>query len=718
MKVRFFIKIGYTYGLNLVLERKITRFFSSVNLALTPLSSSEDDTLLPDDLHHLPANLECDSAEQTGKSYAARNCATEALTSCSITKPYATRNYVAHEFTFHGSMAPTYEELGDAEMEVIKSVLEVQELGFAYGVNVEEEDIIRVLNVLYYEGGSAALSLRFFMWSEFSLGLKHTVRAVCTLIHILVLGNMCHRAVDLITSLIRGYPQQVQPRQLIEVLQQLCVGSVLQVIYSMLVRCYIMEDMIGEAFEAICLMKEVGLFPSVGVCNSLINFLLGHNLEDLAWGFLEEMQGRRLVSTTTMSLFIHYYCHKDNLKCGWKLLMDMRHYGIQPDVIAYTTFIHFLCKLSYIKEATCFLYKMIEMGISPDSVLLASIIDGYCKVARPGDAICVIKNFDVQPNTFVYNSFISKLSKDGDMEQAFTLFQEMTNLGIFPDCFSYTTMIDGYCKASIRRKALEYLGRMLKDGIEPSVTTYSILIASYCRSGDMETAWHLVQKMIRKGLVLDTAVYNTLIDGYSNKGEVHKGLELLDHMKSSGVIPDSVTYNTIIHGLVVSGFLLKANDLLEELTRKGFYPDVVTFTNIIAGYANRRQFKEAFSVWSFMSEKNIRPDVITCNALITGYCRARRMDEASTLFYKMLGAGLVPDIILYNTLIHGFCRAGNIEEACHLINLMVKNNISPNDVTYRALVLGYEKQGMRDPMEIAAHKLELLLQQHGINADI
>ncbi|KAK9735064.1 hypothetical protein RND81_04G181300 [Saponaria officinalis] len=704
MKVPFFIKNGFTHGLNLslVLGRKSSRFFSSVNLAFYHLSSSEDDNLYIEGSNNVLESSKCASDE-------------------GICEPYAARNWATNEFRSLSSSAHEREESGDAEMEVLEMILEEHGLGFSHfgthGITFNEETIIKALNVLFFDGGNASLPLLFFNWLECSFGFKHTVRTVCSLIHILIIGKMNHMAIDLLRGLVCSHPQRIKCNELVQVLQDICTGSVLETVYSMIFRCYLLENVIDEAIETICLMKEVGMFPSCRGCNSLIKSLLELGYVESAWDFLDEMLSRFLVSEVTISLFIDYYCRKGNLGIGWKLLMHMNDYGIKPDVVAYTTFIHHLCKLSYVKEATCLVFKMIDMGVTPDIVLLTSIFDAYCKAERLDDAMCILKLFRVEPDLILYSSVISKFCKDNNMEQASSIFEEMLGMGIRPDCVSYTSMIDGYCKINNAGKALQLFGRMLKDGIQPSVITYTTLISCYGRNGDMEISQVLLQKLTRNGLTPDVAVYNTLINGYNNQGQFHESFELLTKMESVGASPDVVTYNTLINGLITGGYMLQANELMYELTTRGFSPDKVTFTSIMAGYASKGLLEESYSIWAYMNENNIVPDVVTCTALITGYCRAGLMDEANALFRQMVRAGVVPDLIMYNTLIHGLCRIGDVEGACQIMNMMIENGFCPNDVTYRALVLGYVKKHATNPTASAAYKMQLVLQGHGICFD-
>ncbi|XP_037497533.1 pentatricopeptide repeat-containing protein At2g19280 isoform X2 [Jatropha curcas] len=555
--------------------------------------------------------------------------------------------------------------------------------------------VLSVLNDMFEESFKAAFALYFFRLSDSCSGFECTVRSACRLIFILVSGNMNYRAVDLIQFFARNKGGEVSEEEFCDLLFTLLYESsfdtkALQTVYSMLVGCYVSEKKVNLALQLINKMKLLYIFPSMGVCNSLLQALLGLQQLDLAWDFLEEMKSQGMVlNASIFSLFISRYCAEDAL-----------------------------CKMTCLKEATSLLFKMFHWGISVDSVLVSSVIDGYCKMGKLEEAVYLLKYFKFRPNIFVYNSFLSKLCTDGNMIQASKIFLEMFELGLHPDCFSYTTIIGGYCKVKDINKAFQYLGKMLKCGIKPSVTTITLLIDACCTSGDIEMAEYLFQRMILEDLVPDIVTYNCLIDGCGKKGYLQKAFEVLDIMRSAGICPNAVSYNALVHGLITRGFVNEAKDILEELIRRDFSPDVVTFTNVIDGYSKKGDFEEAFFVWLYMSEHQVKPDVVTCSALLNGYCRARRIDEANALFHKMLDIGLKPDLILYNTLIRGFCVVGNMDAACNLVSTMINDGIFPNNITHWALVLGFEKKWAKNPELSAAFKMQQILLRHGICVDV
>ncbi|XP_010251803.1 PREDICTED: pentatricopeptide repeat-containing protein At2g19280 [Nelumbo nucifera] len=629
------------------------------------------------------------------------------------------------DFSVRNPLGFVNERADELSMKRIKTILSKRgwllNVGKEHGFDLNPWNVTRILNDLFDESLDAALSFYFFKWCETCTGSRHAIRPICAMINILILGNMNYRAVDLIFDLVGNKDGGEEWHNLVfKGLEETCKDRrVTETVLNMLVNSYVKENMTKTAVNIFYKMIEINILPTLGVCNSLLKALLNSKQMEMAWKVLGEILNLGLgLNVSFMSLFVHEYCAEGSIKNACKLIAEMWNYGLKPDIVAYTIVTNALCKIGHLREATSILFKVIQMGISLDSVLITSVIDGYCQVGRLEKAVNVLKVSGFGPNLYVYNSFISKLCRDGEMAEAANLFSEMSGLGMFPDCCNYTTLIGGYCKVGEMEKALLYLGKMLKRGLKPSVITYSVLIDGYCKSEDLENAEYLFSVMQRAGLKPDIVTYNTIMDGYGKMGHLHKVFDLLHMMRLADISPDVATYNIIVSGLAKRGFAKESKEILEELLRRGFSPNVSTFTNIISGFSKEGNFEEAFLVWSYMSEHGMRPDVVTCSSLLHGYCKAGHMDGATVLFRKMLDAGLDADIVLYNTLINGFCNQGNMDDACHLISMMAEKNVIPNYVTYKALVRGFEKKCIDNPVKNAAIKMQKILQTNGIDVDI
>ncbi|KAF8028168.1 hypothetical protein BT93_E0931 [Corymbia citriodora subsp. variegata] len=675
--------------LKLILQsEKISRPFSSGNSAAMCFSMLNDETSISYDEEVLPKKG-CISAVNIHELefHCGDHCSAEEV-------------FLFYEYQKSEEFEMESMKMSDTNCEWIQGCEKL------YWAKLNQIDMARGLDKLFDQNSKAALAV----------GLKNGIQATCKLIHIFASRNMNHTAARLISYLVRTYHgQKDSSTLLLDTFLDTCKERrVLKTVYSMLIDCYVKEDMLKIALEASFKGRLLRIFPSAAVCNSLLQALLRSNQSNLAWDFLEEMQSQGIgMNASIISVFINHYCNKGDIRSAWKLVTEMKNYGIKADMVAYSIIVHHLCRMSWLKEGTCLLFKILQMGFFLDSVVINSVIDGYCKVGNLGKAIHILSMCNLPLDNFLYNSFLTKLCRDCDMSDASKLFLEMPKVGLRPDCYNYTTMIQGYCKAGDIKRALQYFGKMLKSGNRPSITTYAVLIDMNCQIEDMGMAEHMFQIMITDGLVPDVVVCNTLMHLYGKNGCLHKVFKLLGLMTTANISPDIITYNTIIHSLMRNGFVNEAREILDELVQRGFSPDVVTFTSVIDGFARRGNFEEAFLMWSSM-QVPVQPDIITCSALLSGYCRARRMEEAYALFRKMLDAGLRPDLILYNTLIHGFCKIGCVEDACYLVNMMVQGDIYPNDVTHRALILGFEKKRFRNPAEAAHSKLQEILAKNGI----
>ncbi|KAF8047570.1 hypothetical protein N665_2946s0001 [Sinapis alba] len=586
-------------------------------------------------------------------------------------------------------------EVSEACVETVRNVLIkhswINRFDSEFSIELDEYKVIRILDDLFADTSDASVALYFFKWSELWIGAEHSSRSICRMVHILVSGNMNYRALDMLLHLVKRSDGLCL---VINDLFETRRGDrlVLETVFSMLVDCCVKERKVDMAVKLAYKMDQLGIFPSRGVCISLLKEILRIHGFELAREFVQHMISRgRHLNAAVISLFISKHCSDGSFDKAWELLMEMKQqYGIKPDIVAFTIFIHTLCKSGFLKEATSVLFNLKLFGISQDSVSVSCVINGFCKAGKPEEAVKLIHYFRLRPNIFVYSSFLSKICTEGDMLKASTVFQEILELGLLPDCVCYTTMIGGYCKLGKIDEAFQYFGAMLKSGNSPSLTTYTLLIGACSKFGDVGDAEALFRNMKVAGLVPDVVTYNNLMHGYGKTHQLNKVFELMDGMRSAGVSPDVATYNILIHSMVVRGYVDEANGIVSELIRRGFVPSVLAFTDVIGGFSKKGDFQEAFLLWHYMADLRVQPDVVTCSALLHGYCRAQRMGEAMVLFNKLLDAGLKPDVVLYNTLIHGYCSVGDVEKACELIGMMVQRGMVPNESTYVALVVGLE----------------------------
>ena len=97
--------------------------------------------------------------------------------------------------------------------------------------------------------------------------------------------------------------------------------------------------------------------------------------------------------------------------------------------------------------------------------------------------------FRCEPDIITYNTILDAICKEGHINRASKLLQQMIDDGISPDVITYNSIINGLCKEKRVREAAQLLDKMPELGCKPDIFSYSTLIKGCCNA---ETrGWHL-----------------------------------------------------------------------------------------------------------------------------------------------------------------------------------------------------------------------------------
>ncbi|PON63948.1 Pentatricopeptide repeat [Parasponia andersonii] len=94
----------------------------------------------------------------------------------------------------------------------------------------------------------------------------------------------------------------------------------------------------------------------------------------------------------------------------------------------------------------------------------------------------------IRPSVDCFNPIIHSLYRDGRMDEALNLLQDIMKLGVVPSVLTYTSLVHGLCKYGRWEEAKRFLIDMLRNGISPDVQTYNVLIDSLCKEDRIEEA--------------------------------------------------------------------------------------------------------------------------------------------------------------------------------------------------------------------------------------
>ncbi|KNA12516.1 hypothetical protein SOVF_125200 isoform A [Spinacia oleracea] len=313
-----------------------------------------------------------------------------------------------------------------------------------------------------------------------------------------------------------------------------------------------------------------------------------------------------------------------------------------------------------------------------------------------------------KPNEHIYTIIIGVLGREGLLEKAHEVFDDMPVHNVPRSVFSYTALINAYGRNGRYETALELLNRMKKERVAPNILTYNTVINSCARGGlDWEELLGLFAEMRHEGIQPDIVTYNTLLSACANRGLGDEAEMVFRTMNESGVLPDITTYSYVVETFSKLGELGKVSDLLKDMELSGNMPDISSYNVLLEAYAKKGSIKEAMGVFRQMQEAGCMANANTYSILLNLYGGQGRYDDVRDLFLEMKVSNTDPDAATYNILIQVFGEGGYFKEVVTLFHDMVEENVEPNMETYEGLVFACGKGGLyHDAQEILLHMKE------------
>ncbi|KAJ8452385.1 hypothetical protein Cgig2_006190 [Carnegiea gigantea] len=310
-----------------------------------------------------------------------------------------------------------------------------------------------------------------------------------------------------------------------------------------------------------------------------------------------------------------------------------------------------------------------------------------------------------KPNENIYNIIIGVLGREGLLEKAHEVFDQMPIHNVPRTVFSYTALIHAYGRNGKYETALELLNKMKRERVAPNILTYNSVINSCARGG---LAWEellgLFAEIRHEGIQPDIITYNTLLSACASRGLGDEAEMVFRTMNESGILPDVTTYNYVVETFRKLGNLGKVSDLLKEMELSGNLPDISSYNVLLEAYAKQGSIKDAMGVFRQMQEAGCMPNALTYSILLNLYGSQGRYDDVRELFLDMKVSNTKPDAATYNILIQVFGAGGYFKEVVTLFRDMAEENVEPNMETYEGLIFACGKGGLyQDAKEILLH---------------
>ncbi|CAD8078724.1 unnamed protein product [Paramecium sonneborni] len=242
-----------------------------------------------------------------------------------------------------------------------------------------------------------------------------------------------------------------------------------------------------ELLRAISLLEQIqetGQFkPDEILYNSLIDACVKFNEIQKGMELFKEMITKQIEpSSVTYGILIKAYGKMNDLIGAFRMFEEMKQKKIPINDVTYGCLVDACVRNDRLDQALQFIDQMKSQNLPINTVLYTTIIKGFCKLNQTEDAMkyfnLMKQSSKTYPNLITYNSLLDGLVKNGLLNQADKLFQELVESTIKPDLITFSTLLKGHCRRGNMKRLNETVQTMITFQITPDESLLQLILES------------------------------------------------------------------------------------------------------------------------------------------------------------------------------------------------------------------------------------------------
>ncbi|EFH53913.1 hypothetical protein ARALYDRAFT_323502 [Arabidopsis lyrata subsp. lyrata] len=335
-----------------------------------------------------------------------------------------------------------------------------------------------------------------------------------------------------------------------------------------------------------------------------------------------------------------------------------------------------------LRGAVSALDLMARDGIRPmDSVTFSSLLKSCIRARhfRLGKLVHArLIEFEIEPDSVLYNSLISLYSKSGDLTKAKDVFETMGRFGK-RDVVSWSAMMACFGNNGREFDAIKLFVEFLEMGLVPNDYCYTAVIRA-CSNSDFVGVGRVILGFLMKTghFESDVCVGCSLIDMFV-KGEnsFENAYKVFDKMSELNV----VTWTLMITRCMQMGFPREAIRFFLDMVLSGFESDKFTLSSVFSACAELENLSLGRQLHSWAIRSGLADDVECSLVDMYAKCSADgSVDDCRKVFDRMQDHS----VMSWTALITGYMQNCNLAtEAINLFSEMItQGHVEPNHFTF------------------------------------
>jgi pentatricopeptide repeat protein len=200
-----------------------------------------------------------------------------------------------------------------------------------------------------------------------------------------------------------------------------------------------------------------------------------------------------------------------------------------PDEFILASIMNACANAALIKRCRCIHSLVFRTGYGRHFCVASALVDAYAKCGDITAAESVFKAISsVTGDAILYNTMLTAYANHGLIEEALSLYQEMTKIQLAPTPATFVAVISGCSHLGlVEQGKLLFISMLSAQGMNPTRANYACLIDLLARKGLLEEAKGVIESMPFQPW---PAVWRSLMNGCQIHGNKELGVLAAEHI--------------------------------------------------------------------------------------------------------------------------------------------------------------------------------------------
>eukprot|EP01018_Ginkgo_biloba_P003038 Gb_26696 [translate_table: standard] len=389
----------------------------------------------------------------------------------------------------------------------------------------------------------------------------------------------------------------------------------------------------------------------------------------------DKMSERNVVSWTTM---IAGYCQNGNPLEGWRLFVQMKRAGMEPNQFTFSTVLPACASMGIVEQGKQVHSHICKSEIVSDVFVESALVDMYAKCMNLEHALQVFDKMS-QRNLVSWNALIVGYSQNAHYEEAIKLFSKIPHESIKPDQITFSSVLSACASLTSLEHGRQVHAQIIKSESKSEIFVTNALVDMYAKCSSIDDAQQIFERAPRR----DAVTWNVMIVGFAQNAHFEEAFSMFCQMQCNGIKFDEIAFSSVLSACSRLTALDQGKLVHVHILKTGFGLNMCAGNGLVDMYAKCGSIEDAFLVFNNMPERN----VVSWTAMMTGCAQHGRGKEVIELFEEMSSADIKPDYITFVCVLSACSHAGLVGEGRRYFDSMSQDHgMAPRMEHYACMV--------------------------------